>query len=88
MQIQGHKKAAFYSMSSRTQGIALIINNKTFHRKMNLKPRNGSEADVHELTDMLRILGFITIVYEDLPAKEIIRIVRRSKYYTMRFIYC
>ncbi|CAM1310988.1 Uncharacterised protein g5573 [Pycnogonum litorale] len=67
----------YYSMSNKSTGVALIINNKQFAPHTYLAPRSNSESDVTALIETFRQLGFITVNYENIPAREMIRVITK-----------
>ena len=58
-----------YRMKSSPQGIAVIINNKTF--TCSLPNRNGTDKDADALERLFTYLGFYTNRYNDLTVGEI-----------------
>lgn len=60
-----------YRMKSSPQGIAVIINNKTFTCRM--PNRNGTDKDAVALERLFTYLGFYTNRYNDLTAGEMKR---------------
>ena len=54
-----------------TTGIALIINNREFDRKLNLPDRTGSDVDASSLMQRFIELGFDSDLLNDVTAKEI-----------------
>jgi len=62
-------------MNHRRRGIAIIFNHKLFDSRLGLKQRNGTDADRDNLRITLRQLDFEVRVYNDLPFKEMERIL-------------
>ena len=60
-----------YNMNHRRRGYALIFNHKNFDPRLDLKTRNGTDADRDNLQLTLRQLGFDVKVYNDCSFKEI-----------------
>ena len=56
-------------MNHRRRGVALIFNHKRFDHHLQLRDRNGTDADKDNLRSALRSLDFEVRVYTDLPFK-------------------
>jgi len=69
------KDSEVYNMNHRRRGIAIIFNHKLFDSRLGLKQRNGTDADRDNLRMTLRQLDFEVRVYNDLPFKEMERIL-------------
>ena len=65
-----------YNMNHRRRGYALIFNHKNFDPRLDLKTRNGTDADRDNLQLTLRQLGFDVKVYNDCSFKEIEQILK------------
>ncbi|KAL7669689.1 hypothetical protein ACOME3_010335 [Neoechinorhynchus agilis] len=64
-----------YPMSFHRKGIALIISNKHFERTTGLETRHGTNIDAQLLEDVLSRLGFDVMLYCDLRAIEMIKVL-------------
>ena len=64
-----------YNMNHRRRGKAMIFNHKNFDPRLGLKARNGTDRDRDNLRITLRNLDFEVKVYDDLPYKEMERIL-------------
>ena len=62
-------------MSHRRRGKAIIFNHYRFDPKQQLKPRTGTDTDRDNLRVCLRQLDFEVEVYNDLPVKEIDKVL-------------
>ena len=60
-----------YKMTAEPRGVALIINNKTFHSLLALETREGSEKDVAELDQLFKSLKFEVQIKQDLGKKQL-----------------
>ena len=67
-------------MESTPQGIAVIINNKTFTSTFGLGNRNGTDKDAVALERLFTYLGFYTNRYNDLTGSEMKRAVATIDY--------
>ena len=72
------KDATHYNMSHRRRGKAFIFNHMHFDPVQQLKARNGTDADRDNLRVCLRQLDFEVEVYNDLPVKEIDRVLENA----------
>jgi len=72
------KDATHYKMSHRRRGKAYIFNHMNFDPVQQLRPRNGTDADRDNLRVCLRQLDFEVEVFDDLPVKEIDRILESA----------
>jgi len=72
------KDASHYNMGHRKRGKAYIFNHMNFDPRMQLKPRNGTNCDRDNLRVCLRQLDFDVEVHNDLPFKDIERILEQS----------
>jgi len=72
------KDAEFYNMNHRRRGKAFIFNHMNFDSRLSLKTRNGTNNDRDNLRVSLRQLDFDVEVYNDLPFKEIDRILENA----------
>lgn len=71
----------FYHMTRPCSGMCVIINNKTFSEESKLPPRRGTEYDEERLSATFTKLKFMTCIYRDLPAEEIVaKITELSKF--------
>lgn len=72
------KDSEYYNMNHKRRGLAFIFNHKHFDPRLGLKQRNGTDADRDNLRITLRQLDFEVNVYDDLPFKEIERILEQA----------
>jgi len=72
------KDAEFYNMNHRRRGKAFVFNHMNFDPRLQLRPRNGTNCDRDNLRINLRQLDFEVEVYDDLPLKEIERILESA----------
>ena len=72
------KDAEFYNMNHRRRGKAFVFNHMNFDPRLQLRPRNGTNCDRDNLRINLRQLDFDVEVYDDLPFKEIERILESA----------
>jgi len=72
------KDADNYNMNHRRRGKAIVFNHMNFESKLGLRPRNGTHNDRDNLRVVLRQLDFEVEVYNDLPYKEIERILESA----------
>jgi len=73
-----HKDAEHYNMGHRRRGRAFIFNHMNFESKLQLKARNGTHCDRDNLKVVLRQLDFDVEVHNDLPCREIERILEQA----------
>jgi len=73
-----HKDAEHYNMGHRRRGKAFIFNHMNFDPKLSLKARSGTHNDRDNLKVVLRQLDFEVEVYNDLPVREIERILEQA----------
>ena len=69
------KDADQYNMNHRRRGRAFIFNHMNFDPRLNLNTRNGTNNDRDNLRRNLRQLDFEVEVHDDLPFKDIERIL-------------
>jgi len=72
------KDAEFYNMNHKKRGKAFVFNHMNFDPRLQLRPRNGTNCDRDNLRINLRQLDFEVEVYDDLPFKEIERILENA----------
>jgi len=72
------KDAEQYNMNHRRRGKAYIFNHMNFDPRLQLRPRNGTNCDRDNLRIILRQLDFEVEVHDDLPFKEIERILESA----------
>lgn len=72
------KDAQHYNMGHRRRGRAFIFNHMHFDPRMQLKQRNGTNCDRDNLRVCLRQLDFDVEVHNDLPFKDIDRILEQA----------
>jgi len=72
------KDAEYYNMNHKKRGLAFIFNHKHFDPRLGLKQRNGTDADRDNLRITLRQLEFEVNVYNDLPFKEMERVLEQA----------
>jgi len=72
------KDADQYKMDHRRRGKAFIFNHMNFDPRLQLRARNGTNCDRDNLRINLRQLDFDVEVYDDLPFKEIERILESA----------
>ena len=72
------KDADTYNMNHRKRGRAFVFNHMNFDPRLNLNTRNGTNADRDNLRINLRQLDFDVEVYDDLPFREIERILESA----------
>jgi len=73
-----HKDSENYNMKHRRRGKAFIFNHMNFESKLQLRARNGTDNDRDNLRVVLRQLDFQVEVYNDLPCKEVERILETA----------
>jgi len=73
-----HKDSEHYNMGHRRRGRAFIFNHMNFESKLQLKARNGTHCDRDNLKVVLRQLDFDVEVHNDLPCREIERILEQA----------
>ena len=60
-----------YNMKHEERGMALIINNKKFHRRTGMGERTGTDVDKDKMNSLLNTLGFEKIqLLDDLTAAD------------------
>jgi hypothetical protein len=64
-----------YNMNHRRRGVAVLFNHMQFDQRLGLKERKGTDADRDNLRATLRSLDFDVRVYNDLPHKEMERLL-------------
>lgn len=69
------RDSEIYNMNHRRRGVAIIFNHKCFDPRLGLKIRNGTDTDRDNLRLTLRQLDFEVRVFNDLPYKEMERIL-------------
>eukprot|EP00095_Tigriopus_kingsejongensis_P001510 snap_masked-scaffold220_size252247-processed-gene-0.1 protein:Tk01510 transcript:snap_masked-scaffold220_size252247-processed-gene-0.1-mRNA-1 annotation:"casp1_spofr ame: full" len=69
------KDSETYNMNHKRRGVAFIFNHMNFDHRLSLKERNGTYADGDNLKATLRRLGFEVRPFNDLPFKEIDRLL-------------
>merc|ERR1719422_2030866 len=72
------KDADLYNMNHRRRGRAFIFNHMNFDPKLGLNTRNGTNSDRDNLRINLRQLDFEVEVHDDLPFKDIERILESA----------
>jgi len=72
------KDATHYNMGHRRRGKAYIFNHMHFDPVQQLKARNGTDADRDNLRVCLRQLDFEVEVFNDLPVKDIDRVLENA----------
>jgi len=72
------KDADHYNMGHRRRGKAYIFNHMNFDSRLQLKARNGTNNDRDNLRVCLRQLDFDVEVHDDLPFKDIERILEQA----------
>ena len=72
------KDADQYNMHHRRRGRAFVFNHLNFDPQLNLKKRNGTNRDRDNLRITLRQLDFDVEVHDDLPFKDIKRILESA----------
>lgn len=72
------KDADQYNMNHRRRGRAFIFNHMNFDPRLNLNTRNGTNNDRDNLRINLRQLDFDVEVHDDLPFKDIERILESA----------
>jgi caspase-like apoptosis-related cysteine protease len=72
------RDSEYYNMNHKKRGLAFIFNHKHFDPRLGLKQRNGTDADRDNLRITLRQLEFEVNVYNDLPFKEMERILEQA----------
>lgn len=72
------KDSEVYNMNHKRRGLALLFNHKHFDPRLQLKTRNGTNADRDNLRITLRQLDFEVKVYDDLPFKELDRLLEEA----------
>jgi len=72
------KDASHYNMTHARRGRAFIFNHMHFEPRMQLKQRNGTNCDRDNLRVCLRQLDFDVEVHNDLPFKDIDRILEQA----------
>ena len=72
------KDAEFYNMNHKKRGKAFVFNHMNFDPRLQLIPRKGTNCDRDNLRINLSQLDFDVEVYDDLPFKEIERILENA----------
>ena len=72
------KDADQYNMHHRRRGRAFVFNHLNFDPRLNLNTRNGTNCDRDNLRINLRQLDFDVEVHDDLPFKDIERILESA----------
>ena len=67
-----------YNMNHKRRGKAIIFNHLNFHHSLGLNTRNGTNCDRDNLRINLRQLDFDVYVYDDLPGKDVERILEQT----------
>ena len=67
-----------YNMNHRRRGRAFVFNHMNFDPRLNLNVRNGTNNDRDNLRINLRQLDFDVEVHDDLPFKDIERILENA----------
>lgn len=70
-----HRESETYNMNHLRRGVAFIFNHMHFDPALGLKSRNGTIADRDNLRATLRSLDFEVRVFNDLPVREIDRLL-------------
>ena len=73
-----HKDDDKYNMNHKRRGKAIIFNHLNFHPSLGLNTRNGTNCDRDNLRINLRQLDFEVYVYDDLPGKDVERILEQT----------
>eukprot|EP00094_Tigriopus_californicus_P003211 TCALIF_03091-PB protein Name:"Similar to Caspase-1 (Spodoptera frugiperda)" AED:0.13 eAED:0.13 QI:0/0/0.33/0.66/0.5/0.66/3/83/463 len=69
------KDSEIYNMNHKRRGVAFIFNHMHFDPRLQLKERNGTHADAENLKRTLRQLGFEVRPFNDLPFRDIERLL-------------
>ncbi|KAK7870104.1 hypothetical protein R5R35_011083 [Gryllus longicercus] len=69
--------AMYYNMCHSKRGLAIILNHENFGIQK-LKSRSGTNVDRDNLKESLEHLGFDVKVYNDLPYKNIMKVVEEA----------
>ncbi|XP_014676812.1 PREDICTED: caspase-3-like [Priapulus caudatus] len=67
-----------YRMDHPRRGRAIIINNKLFHPRTQMSERSGTDTDASSLYVQLSKLGFDVSRYDNLRAKEMVRVMEAA----------
>ncbi|XP_067947185.1 malignant fibrous histiocytoma-amplified sequence 1-like [Watersipora subatra] len=75
--------SSVYAMSNPKRGRCLVINNIHFvapdsSADSGRIERTGSQTDQENVVGLFKNLSFVTNIYEDLPAKEMLRVIREE----------
>lgn len=63
--------ADMYNMKHKNRGIAVIFNNKVFHRRLQMGDRQGTDVDCENMYNLLSTMGFDDIrTFHDSTVKE------------------
>lgn len=73
-----HKDSEVYNMNHRRRGLAIVFNHKHFDPRLQLKQRNGTDADRDNLRQTLNLLDFTVNVYNDASYKEMEAILQAA----------
>lgn len=68
-----------YKMDYKNRGKALIINNRTFDRRLNLGERTGTDVDAVALHQRFSEMGFEADVVDNLTAKDMVQVLYKGK---------
>lgn len=67
-----------YKMDYKFRGKALIINNRTFDRRLNLGERTGTDVDAVALHQRFSEMGFEADVVDNLTAKDMVQVLYKA----------
>jgi len=68
-----------YKMNNPNRGRAIIINNKSFDKRLRVSELTSSDQDVIALSQLFKELGFTTDLYQNLSCQEMLQILCTGK---------
>ena len=68
-----------YKMTRRTRGRLVIINNKSFDKKLNLADRPESDVDAASLCNVFTKMGFTCKIYINKTREQMLEIIKEGK---------
>lgn len=67
-----------YKMDYEQRGLAVIINNREFHRELGLGPRTGTDQDAAALHQRFTEMGFDVDVYVNQTVRDMLQILTKG----------
>ena len=68
-----------YKMTRKTRGRLVIINNKSFDKKLNLADRPESDVDAESLCNVFTKMGFTYKVHVNKTREQMLEIIKQGK---------